>query len=266
MDNGNNKNNKGQAMKLFIFALIFLFAFSAESKITVSGLVTDKAGQPVKKCDVFFNAQAWIDDDSVHVTCDEQGHYSAEIEPGLYNSVYVCDEDLYGKSKLEFWGWNLELNQSQILNAQFDTMEVYSLSAWASNGGSNSIFASFRPMSLTKAKAPNYQQVEMNNKQVAMFDIAPKLNMQAIKGYLDEQPLELIGYNWSYEKVASCGQVSEGVNTSNGCVMPMIIAQFKKPKMVKGLHTLKIDITDSETGDFGQGITHFTSNNKGLGF
>lgn len=48
--------------------------------------------------------------------------------------------------------------------------------------------------------------------------------------------------------------------------MPMIIAQFKKPKMAAGLHTLKIDITDSDTGDFGQGITHFTSNNKGLGF
>lgn len=253
-------------MKTLIFALVLLMAFSAESKITVSGQVTDKNGNPVNKCDVFFNAQAWIDDDSVHVQCDEQGRYKADIEPGLYNSVYICDEDLYGKSKLEFWGWNLRLNQSQTLNAQFDTMEVYSLSAWASNGGSNSIFASFRPMSLAKAKSPSYKTVEMNDKSLAMIDIAPKLSMEVIKGYIDEQPLELVGYNWSYEKVANCGQTTKGVKASNGCVMPMVIAQFKKPKMAAGLHTLKIDITDSETGDFGQGITHFTSNNKGLGF
>lgn len=38
-----------------------------------------------------------------------------------------CDEELYGKTKLEFWAWNLKLERSQTLNAQFDTMEVYSL-------------------------------------------------------------------------------------------------------------------------------------------
>lgn len=253
-------------MKALPLTLLSLLAFSAQSKITVSGLVTDKAGNPVEKCDVFFNSQAWIDDNSVHATCDKKGRYSAEIEPGLYNSMYVCDETQYGKTKLEFWGWNLMLDKTQTLDAQFDTMEVYSLSTWASNGGSNSIFASFRPMSLVKALSPSYQQVEMNGKKLAMFDIAPTLTMDVIKGYLDEQPLELVGYNWSYEKVASCGDVPEGIESKNGCVMPMIIAQFKKPKMAAGLHTLKIDITDSDTGDFGQGITHFTSNNKGLGF
>ena len=178
----------------------------------------------------------------------------------------MCDEELYGKTKLEFWGWNLNLQQSQTLNAQFDTMEVYSLATWASNGGSNSLFASFRPMNLWKAKSPQYKMVEHNGKMVAIFDIAPDLNAEVIKGYIDEKPLELVSYSWTLEKVQSCGNTPEGIDTANGCYMPMVIAQFNKPKLTAAQHTLKVDIRDSKTGDFGQGITHFTSNDKGLGF
>ena len=100
----------------------------ANQKITISGQVTDKTGNPVEQCDVFFNAKGWIDEDSVHVQCDANGNYIAEIDPGRYNSVYVCDEELYGKTKLEFWAWNVILEKSQTRNAQFDTVEVYSLS------------------------------------------------------------------------------------------------------------------------------------------
>lgn len=253
-------------MRTVGFLAAVLLAFSAQGKITVSGVVTDKEGQPVTKCDVFFNQKAWIDDDSVHVTCNAKGEYSAQIEPGLYNSVYVCDEDLYGKSKLEFWGWNLNIQHSQTLDAQFDTMEVYSLATWASNGGSNSIFASFRPMNLWKAKSPVYKMVSHNDKQVAVMDIAPALNADVIKGYIDDNPLELIDYSWALEKVQSCGNTPEGIDTANGCYMPMVIAQFKKPKLTAAQHTMKVDIWDSKTGDFGQGITHFISNEKGLGF
>ena len=42
---------------LGLFAAVLL-AFSAQAKITVSGVVTDKNGKPVSKCDVFFNQKA----------------------------------------------------------------------------------------------------------------------------------------------------------------------------------------------------------------
>jgi len=253
-------------MKLLFSALLLSSAFACNASITITGKVTDKNGQPVSKCDVFFNANAWIDDDSIHVQCDASGNYSAVIEPGLYNSVYVCDEELYGKSKLEFWGWNLTFNESQVLNAQFDTMEVYSLATWASNGGSNSMFASFRPMSLAKAKTPQHKQIQHNGKAIVLFDISPDIDAKSIQGFVDDSPLRLIDYSWTYEKVASCGNVSDKLDTSNGCYMPMIIAQFEKPVLTRGKHTIKIDLRDATTGDFGQGITHFTANAKGLGF
>lgn len=252
----------------YLFLLLCLSTGSAlaENKITITGEVTDKHGKPVAKCDVFFNRTQWIKDDSVHVTCDENGVYTAQIEPGLYNSVYVCDEEQYGKTALEFWGWNLALTESQTLDARFDTLEVFSLSTWASNGGSNSVFASFRPMSLAKAKEPHYNTTKNGDKTIAVIDITPVVNAASIKGFIDDQPLTLLGFNWAYEKVPSCDGFPDSIDTSEGCYMPMLIAQFDKPDLAEGLHTLRVDLYDAKTGDFGQGVTSFTSNAFGLGF
>ena len=242
---------------------LLLSSFIAQAKITISGTVTDGKGQTVKKCDVFFNKEMWISDDSVHVQCDEQGRYTAVIDEGLYNSIYICDEEEYGKTALEFWGWNLNFTESQTLDAAFDTIEVFSLATWTSNGGSNSIFASFRPMSLNKAI---YKYQKINNHTVAVRDISPVITSKSIEGFIDGQPLSLLNYNWTYEKINTCSGFPEEFDTKNGCYMPMIVAQFKKPKLVKGQHTLKVRLTDSDTGNMGEGITHFVSNKSGFGF
>ena len=260
-------------MKMYFFSLwltLSLLSCLAHAqpteKITISGQVTNKSGQPVNQCDVYFNKNAWIDAHSIHVQCDDQGRYFAEITKGHYNSVYVCDEARYGIDKLEFWAWNVTFESSQTLNAQFDSLEVYSLAAWASNGGSNTIFASFRPMSLQKAKEAKHTTFTHHQQQAILFDIAPKIEAGSIKGYIDEQALELISYSWAYEKVAECGKLPKSLDDRNGCFMPMIIAQFKKPPLKAGKHTLKIDLVDAKNGDFGQAISHFTANERGLGF
>ncbi len=250
-------------MKFVVLIGLFLSSFISHADITIQGTVTDVNGLPVSKCDVFFNNEKWITDESVHVQCDENGRYSAKIEKGLYNSIYICDEEKYGKTALEFWGWNLNLTESQTIDAAFDTIEVYSLSTWASNGGSNSIFASFRPMRLKEERHTNQK---INNKVVAILDITPAINSDSIKGFIDNQPIELVNYNWTYEKVNSCNGFPKNVDVSNGCYMPMIIAQFKKPKLVAGQHILKVKLIDLTTKNIGEGITHFVSNKAGYGF
>ncbi|MEX0298255.1 MAG: hypothetical protein AB3N28_04245 [Kordiimonas sp.] len=240
------------------------FTFAAQAApITIEGTVTNGKGKPVEKCDVFFNKEKWITDESVHVQCDEDGRYTAQIDPGLYNSIYICDEEKYGKTALEFWGWNLNLTESQTLDAAFDTIEVYSLATWASNGGSNTIFASFRPMTLKKAE---FYNVQSSDREIAIFDILPNIDASSIEGSIDNNPLELVHYNWVYEKTGGCQNAPETVNTENGCYMPMIVAQFKKPKLAAGQHTLKVRLTDTVNHEIGEGITHFVSNKSGLGF
>ncbi len=250
-------------MKYVVLAVLFLSSIHSHASIKIQGTVTDAKGIPVSKCDVFFNKEKWITEKSVHVKCDENGRYSANIEAGLYNSMYICDEEKYGKTALEFWGWNLNLVESQTIDAVFDTLEVYSLSTWASNGGSNSIFASFRPMSLNK---PKYRNQKVGNKNLAILDISPSLGLRSINGFVDNQPLKLLNYNWVYEKLNSCQSFPEGIDTSNGCYIPMVIAQFSKPKLTIGQHTLKVKLQDADTGNIGEGITHFVSNKSGYGF
>lgn len=250
-------------MKFVLFVGLLLTSLPSYAAITIEGTVTDGQGHPVSKCDVYFNKEKWIDSESIHATCDNKGHYEAQIEPGLYNSLYICDEEKYGKTALEFWGWNLNLIKSQVINAAFDTIEVYSLSTWASNGGSRSIFASFRPMQL---KDPAYYNMDVNSKTLAILDITPEITNGSIKGSIDNTALELLSFNWAYEELDSCSGFPEELNVKGGCYMPMIIAQFRKPKLDSGQHTLKIQLTDDISKETGEGITHFRTNKSGYGF
>ncbi len=250
-------------MKRLLLTVLLSYTTTAFANITIQGMITDRNGQPVQSCDVYFNKEMWTGDHSVHVNCDKNGHYKAEIEAGHYNSIYVCDGEKYAKTALEFWGWNLDLHESQTINAAFDTIEVFSLSSWASNGGSNSIFASFRPMRL---KTPSYKTAQLNGKPIAVRDITPSLEADSIRGFIDGQPLELRSYSWSYEKLNSCKNFPDDLNKENGCYMPMVIAQFEKPKMAQGLHMLRVRLSDAKTGNIGEGITSFTSDASGFGF
>lgn len=247
---------------------------STNASIVIEGTVRDGKGQPVTKCDVFFNKEKWITDDSVHVTCNEKGQYRAEIAPGHYNSLYICDEDKYARTALEFWGWNLTLTESQVIDAAFDTIEVYSLSTWVSNGGSNSLFASFRPMLLQNASMEqkmqltpaNWTRKTVNGKALQVLDVSPELTHGTIAGFIDGSPITLVDFFWSYEKFDQCGGLPDGFDPDAGCYMPMVIAQFAKPKLSPGQHTLKVRLTDQPSGQMGEGITHFFANQAGYGF
>ena len=250
-------------MKYLIVAVVVFFSSFVNASITIEGTVTDRDGNPVSKCDVFINSQKWTADHDYHVQCDSQGHYEVEVEEGHYNSIYICDEDKYGKTALEFWGWNLDLYESQTINATFDTLEVYSLTTWASNGGSNSVFASFRPMSL---KQPEFRNEIVDEKAIAILDITPNIDSSSILGFIDGTELELLQINWAFERVDSCNNFPDNIDTSGGCYMPMIVAQFRKPELGEGQHVLKVRLVDYQTKGVGEGITHFHSNRMGFGF
>ncbi|GAA4889318.1 carboxypeptidase-like regulatory domain-containing protein [Ferrimonas pelagia] len=239
----------------------------AHDTITVSGRVTDRAGQPVPRCDVIFNPSAFIGDDSLYFKCDQQGRYRAEIPVGHYNSLYAIDLPEYGKTQLEFWGWNLQLDKDEVIDLAFDTIEVYSLAVWASNGGARSVFAAFRPMHLASALAPNVYRKQIEGQDLAIFDITPQLSAEGIQASIDGQPVRLQSFFWSYEETGACGEhATAGIDPDEPCHMPMIIAQFERPKLDAGKHQLRIRLTDSTTGEIGEGLTHFVSNAVGLGF
>ncbi|MBY6188660.1 carboxypeptidase-like regulatory domain-containing protein [Marinobacter hydrocarbonoclasticus] len=255
-------------MKWITCALLSVLALpvSAEN-VVITGKVTDRNGAPVPRCDVIFNPSTFIADDSLYFKCDEQGNYRAEVPAGHYNSLYSLDLPEYAKTQLEFWGWNLQLNQDEVIDIAFDTIEVYSLSVWASNGGSNSVFASFRPMHLAPALNPKVYRKAVDGQYLAIIDIRPQLNADVIQASIDGQPLALKSYFWSYEQVGPCGDFStKDIGPEELCYMPMMIAQFAKPKLDAGKHQFRLRIQDVASGEIGEGLTHFVSNKAGLGF
>lgn len=250
-------------MRILLACLFSTVTSIATAEITISGTVTDKDGIPVSRCDVFLSQERWTSDYTYRAHCNSEGYYELEIEEGHYNSLYICDEEKYGVTALEFWGWNLDLNSTQTINATFDTLEVYSLTTWASNGGSNSVFASFRPMAL---KQPEFRTEIINGNYAAVLDVSPTLEFNSIVGYIDDRPLELLHMSSSYEKVDSCIDLPESFGEIENCYMPIVLAQFRKPNLSEGQHTLRLRIQDIHTLGIGEGITNFFSNSAGLGF
>ncbi|SDJ46885.1 hypothetical protein SAMN04488540_108133 [Ferrimonas sediminum] len=168
---------------------------------------------------------------------------------------------------MEFWGWNLQLTENQTINIAFDTIEVYSLSVWASNGGSRSLFAAFRPMHLAAAQLPRLYYKNVDGISKAITDITPTLTNSDIQASIDGEPISLIDFHWSYEQTGQCSAGKESPFPAEElCSMPMVIAQFRKPILAPGKHLLRVRIQDHLSGVIGEGITHFSSNSIGLGF
>lgn len=234
----------------------------ATDTVVVTGKVTDRDGKPITKCDIFFNKEKWITDSSINAKCDASGSYRIEIPKGHYNSIYICDEDKYGKTALEFWGWNLDFHKNRTLDAAFDKLEVFSLAAWNSNGGANSIFASFRPMSVEKTKSPKIHILEKLGPEATVFDITPNIDMNSVTAKVDGIPVKVKSLQWIYEQSDSC----TGIAQSGFCYMPVAIIQLARPTLEEGTHLLRIRIMDKDTGAMGEGVTEFTSNKAGFGF
>ncbi len=125
-------------MKNIIVLVLMSFSACVGATIVIDGIVTDRDGNPVSKCDVFINSQKWT--------------------------------------------------------ADFDTSEVYSLSTWASIGGSSSDFASFRPMSLAQ---PEFRNETADGKNMAILDVTPTVDASSIRGSIDEVELEFLQMNWA---------------------------------------------------------------------
>lgn len=236
-------------------------AASPEENVIVTGKVTDRNGDPITKCEVFFNRETWITDESIRAECDASGTYLIAVPKGHYNSVYICDEDKYGKTALEFWGWNLDIEEDRVLDVTFDKLEVYSLAVWNSNGGSDTVFASFRPMSVEKLQNPAVYPIDELGRDATVFDITPSLEMSGVTAEIDSAPVAVKSLQWIYEKQNKC----DG-GRSGSCYMRVAIIQLERPVLMEGTHLVRIKITDHETAAIGEAVTEFSSNRVGYGF
>jgi len=223
----------------------------------LSGTITDFDGKPFRG---FVKVSPDSFEDNIGVWSDSHGSYEVELPARTYNSVLVVDES-YGEKTLECWVWHLIMDSDQVLDFRVGNSEVYNLSVWLNNGGGNSLFVSFRPMSLNLLQnAAEGVRINLCDKEFNAVEIAPDLGSEDIAVTVDGRELEVISLQRYYE-------------TYKDQALPAYIAQIdtgsihrigKKTLMVEYQNDMEIDghtVTNTSVG-----YCQFFLNFDGLSF
>jgi len=194
---------------------------------TISGKITDFEGQPFPAA-VVYNFHTFDGLESgTGVWSDESGNYTLTLPKGEYHSIFV-DDNTYAKSSLEAWGWKMIVDQDEVHDYKIGNGEVYSLDAWANNGGFPTLFIYFRPMVLSYVMRQHSNILEVNSKNYSVYDTCPDIG-------LDNISVEINGCkaaNISLQKIIETG--------SDGSAMPAYILQVERPSAV-GKQTLVVE-------------------------
>jgi hypothetical protein len=168
----------------------------------LSGKVTDFDAKPIPGyiaiCPDEFVADA--PDKGIGIVCDSSGNYEIELPERTYNAV-IANYKTWGTKTLEVWGWHIIMDSDQYLDFKIGTGEVYNLNVWANNGGGNSYFISFRPMTFFKS---NKYPINLNGKEFTLLDCYPPLERENITVMVNGKKAEIISLQ-KYQETGSPG-------------------------------------------------------------
>lgn len=237
--------------------MIFAFNLQGQEKVRIYGQVTGVDNQPADSASVWLKQnidslsiedKGNVFNNSYETFTDENGFFSMEVEPGTYYCLYAITENDYGKTKLEYWAWDLPIYKDLEINPKYDRMEVYGIHGFEPKRSPfDTYMLYFRPMSLTKAlNVPNLPKSDTVN-------IAPNT--------ISEDEL-LVKVNGIPTKVLAIDRIRE--YTRNGKYMFAYMIQIMKPKedehdisnpseLVDGYDKITIELTSKETNEFGKG-------------
>lgn len=241
-------------ISLILILVLFSISTNAQDTVTLYGVVTDVNNEPVDSASVWLKNRLdniatedkrQLFENAYETLTDKEGRFSIEVEKGTYYCLYAIKESDYGKTKLEYWAWNLPIYEDLELNPQYDRLEIYGINASEPQTGPFETYQIyFRPMSLTKA-------LKLPKGKLEVIDIAPKT--------ISKEELE-VKLNGVLAEVVAINKVEE---YARGTTMYGYLIQIKKPKpnltltksteMVKGYDKISIILKSTETNEFGKG-------------
>ncbi len=240
---------------IILFAVLIISNVFSQNTVRLYGKVTDFNNNPVDSASVWLKNKIngisikdkrKLFDNAYETFTDKDGNFSIEVEKGTYYCLYAIKESDYGKTKLEYWAWNLPLYDDLEINPKYDRLEVYGMNAFEPQTGPFETYqVFFRPMSLTKAlKLPKKITSEI-------IDIAPKVIAK------EDLKVQINGVD---VKILSLNRVQE---YSRKKYMYGYFLQILKPKageiaipaseMVKGHDKISITLHAKETNEKGKG-------------
>ena len=148
--------------QLFSTLLVMLLCSVAyaqqQDSVTISGRVTDYDGQPIDSVSVWWQNPQF--NDVIEVVTNKDGHYTARVPKGKYQSVASIYLPSYAhiamksglpeaEHRLEFWAWDFIADRDTTLNIRYNRMEAYGLRTFRIPGAMPTYQIYVRPMSLT---------------------------------------------------------------------------------------------------------------------
>ena len=130
-------------MKQIIFLLFLLFCTAVyaqqQDSVTIHGRVTDYNGQPIDSASVWWQNPQF--NDIIEAITDKDGHYTARIPKGKYQSAASIYLPSYAhiamksglpetEHRLEFWAWDFIADRDTTLDIRYHRMEAYGLRAF----------------------------------------------------------------------------------------------------------------------------------------
>jgi len=160
--------------QLLILIFLFVFISCANNKndkfVYISGKVTDFENNPIEKATVGIKNTDFKD--IYQTETDKNGNYKMKVAKRKYFALYAIRESDYGKTKLEYWAWNIPAQDDITINPKYNNLEIYGVHIFEPITKPNNTYRIyFRPMSLKK-----FQQVNGND----TIDIIPILQKDEI--------------------------------------------------------------------------------------
>lgn len=224
--------------KWMALAVAFTLVTGAEAgQHVISGTVRDFDGKPVAGANVELKAPTF--DALYTTTTDAAGRYRMTVEDGRYIALEAIRSADYGKSRLEAWAWNVPVDTDITIDVRYHRLEIYGVNVFAVQRSQPSLFAYFRPMSLTRALGKDTKKDP---------DIAPLPTEMDIAIAVDDTPA----------KIDTVERVQEYVGP--GPVMYSYLVHFTPARsFTKGTHLIRITGHDKANGDRGEGQYFYTA-------
>lgn len=235
-----------------IATLVMLFAACHDASaqqpvVRISGRVTDFSGNPMGGASVFWQNESF--DDVCSAVCDSTGHYEALVPAGRHYCVSAVNMRHYPKSdqlsvtspddmRLEFWAWNYIAERDTTLDIRYHRMEAYGINIFQIQGATPAYQIYVRPMSLTRT-------AEWIARQSNDVSLAPPPELLDVKVWIDGVEADVLMKQ----------QVKEYFSAEQTGTAYLITVSYRPPRTP--YTTFRIQLTDMENGDQGEGICHY---------
>lgn len=227
-------------MKYFLIFLISIITvgISYAQNYSISGRVTDYNGSPVDSCSIIIYNPDFSE--ALETLSDANGYYRLDSIPkGRYAAIAAMRVNEYPRMqqvpledmKLEFWAWNVILDNDLTLNFRYDKMELYGTKAFFEYGGRQELLIYTRPMSVTKViRDPNFMDKSAQEKNTNVTVVPQYMDF---KVYVDGKPINILSVQHLSLPNTNGNSINDDCYLIQTSLPDDIYSHFKKPYEIR---------------------------------